>query len=579
MTIANKLYDRPHGFVGDVNATNPEDLPVLYISGTFKQAVSGSPYEGRLNINNAIGKCSTQLLTGNLPPGYTLTVDNINKQIVLRWPSFTSATTQIPNYNFANGDDGSWEMGQGWSIMEGITAPDPNDPGNDYQAQFANVNGDSMIMSNFYAPVARGIALGGIINASVDVQQGASSANKTGAAVRILFYDAVGFQVGGADGEVIKSGSDSQWKTSVLQTHIPSNAIYARIGATAYRSSQNRALWVDNFNWDLQQPSAGTNTQQTIPLSLQVTDSVERTAIWQGSVIVGPPIAIYSNGSTYRSTDKLRTSTNLGGVVQTVLETNNGFIGAEVSGSTSVITFYSSFDGLTWSPLSTIDISTVAPGKTASIYGFRKSSSAHYLLEDWTGLWRSTDQGKTWVLIKPAGNTASNGSLWCYDKIVIFGNSGIANGWVSNDDGLTYSALGSLGAIYGLGYLNNYYWFVTETGNIYKSDPTGANWTLSGSWPYGSLVSAWQIDDDVYFTKLQGTTPTNPVYITNDLVTYTLLTSPTNPSRISTVNKAPWGEIFLGNDSSTYVLIDGSLVQTIGSGPRSTSLNEYTFLR
>lgn len=286
MSIANKLYDRSHGFVGDVNATNPDDLPALYITGSLPDAPTGEAYEGRLQIHNAVGSCTVKLLSGTLPPGNTISVDNQHSQVVIKWPSFKAGTADIPNNNFSKGDDGSWELGPGWSIMSGVTPPDPNDPGDTHQAQFDNLTGESAILSNFLAPVADAKLLGAPINASVDVQQGASSANKAGAAVRVLFYDEVGFQVGGADGEVVKSGSDSNWATSHLSTPIPHDAVYARIGASAYRKSQNRTLWVDNLKWDLVQASQGIVTVGTVNLSIRVTDSVGRVADWSGTILV-----------------------------------------------------------------------------------------------------------------------------------------------------------------------------------------------------------------------------------------------------------------------------------------------------
>lgn len=284
MSIANKLYDRSHGFVGDVNATNPDDLPALYITGSLPDAPTGEAYEGRLQIHNAVGSCTVKLLSGTLPPGNTVSVDNQHSQVVIKWPSFKAGTADIPNNNFSKGDDGSWELGPGWSIMSGVTPPDPNDPGDTHQAQFDNLTGESAILSNFLAPVADAKLLGAPINASVDVQQGASSANKAGAAVRVLFYDEVGFQVGGADGEVVKSGSDSNWATSHLKVSIPSDAVYARIGASAYRKSQNRTLWVDNLKWDLVQAAQGTATPGSITISVQVIDSLNRVAVWSGSI-------------------------------------------------------------------------------------------------------------------------------------------------------------------------------------------------------------------------------------------------------------------------------------------------------
>jgi hypothetical protein len=123
------------------------------------------------------------------------------------------------------------------------------------------------------------------------VQQGASDENAAGAAARLAFFDASNKRIAHLydDGNVIKSGSDSDWQLSSGDITAPPESAFVAPGASAYRDRQNAPLWVDNLRWNMEQAAQGTDTAGDIPLSLRVTDSAGRTADWSGSISVGPP--------------------------------------------------------------------------------------------------------------------------------------------------------------------------------------------------------------------------------------------------------------------------------------------------
>lgn len=280
MSIANRLYDRPHG-----SNLSPVNEAALYVDGSFPSAAANLAYIGRLQIHNAIGACKVKLLSSDpaLPKGYTLGVDNTTHEVVLKWPAYQSGTVAIPNANFELGDDGSWDLGPGWSIMSGVTAPDPNDAGSSWQAQYANQGGNSLLIHRMAADVSPGQS----ITCSCDVQQGASSSASAGAAVRLRFTDDAGTIIQEFDGAAVMSGSNSEWHTSSLSANVPGGATKVHIGADAVRNRENKPLWVDNFQWNLTQEALGTNEAHTITLSLRVTDTSGRTADWSGSIDVG----------------------------------------------------------------------------------------------------------------------------------------------------------------------------------------------------------------------------------------------------------------------------------------------------
>lgn len=64
------------------------DGPPLYITGVLPEITPRLAYEGRLQIHNAIGRCSVQIMPGSdpLPPGSTVYIDHATQQIVVAWP-------------------------------------------------------------------------------------------------------------------------------------------------------------------------------------------------------------------------------------------------------------------------------------------------------------------------------------------------------------------------------------------------------------------------------------------------------------------------------------------------------------
>lgn len=279
MSIANKLYDVSHGKTTGIDISS---LPTMYIDGTLPDVPAGDSYEGRLQIHNNVGACTVKLLSGDLPGGYVLTVDNTNSQVVLTWPTRTLTST-LPNNNFAQGDTG-YTKGAGWSIVQGDNTLDPDDPGNSWEGLFVHQIGESAMMSTSLVPCTPGKTY----TASIDVQTGNAREHSHGAAVRINFYDVSGTRLDGAggDGNVVKQTTGNAWAKSSVSVTAPPLANYISGGFASYRMHQDYALWVDNFQWNVEGSDVGTDTADIINLSLQVKDSLGRTADWSGTINV-----------------------------------------------------------------------------------------------------------------------------------------------------------------------------------------------------------------------------------------------------------------------------------------------------
>lgn len=256
-------------------------LPVLAISGSLAAARPELAYEGRLAIAN-LGQATAEVIavTGALPPGATVTVDNAADQVVVAWPAYQASAAPIPNADFEQGD-AQWLKGPGWSVVQNDVNDDPNTPTSQWAAKFANQGGNVELRN----AVRMAVTAGQPISASCRVQQGASSAGNAGAAVRLFFQPATGVEVM-REGNLVDSGSNSAWGTSALNTTAPVTGT-VQIGCRGKRHRQNKPLWVDNFAWNVTQPSVGINVETTLgPITLRIRDTLGREAEWTGSILV-----------------------------------------------------------------------------------------------------------------------------------------------------------------------------------------------------------------------------------------------------------------------------------------------------
>ncbi len=250
-------------------------LPPLTVTGALAPYRRGEAYSGFLTINGAVGKCTVQLISGSLPSGYRLYVDNVLKRVYLKWDAYvgTEGIYALPNYSFEDGEEG-WQFGEGWSVTTGAHHHGTK------AAAFSNFTGDSEIVGPLI-PLAGSNAE---ITLRCQVQQGASSKGNVGARVFLRWYSGPA-EVSTSYGNLIDSASGGAWKESAVAARRPSEANAVRPGIRGTRKKQNKPLYVDEVAWDFRW-IPGYDSSEPIPLTLQVKDSLNRVAVWSGTLVV-----------------------------------------------------------------------------------------------------------------------------------------------------------------------------------------------------------------------------------------------------------------------------------------------------
>lgn len=269
-----RLYSRPL-------MADDEVLPPLSITGVVNAYTPGSAYETRLQIINGIGRCTVEVLEQSLPGGATVRVDNITKEVVIKWPAFVEVVaeeTLLPNGGFESGDDGTWHAGPGWSIGSG-SGYDVH--GGSFSARFANVKTKG---SDLFSPLIPA-KVNDYIRVKGYIQQGASSKGNAGARVVLSYHDKDGKELQYNLGNLVTSGKNGSWNTSVAEGAAPKDTASVMVRFSAYRNKENHPLWVDDITWN-HKYTLGTNTDPTYYVRLRVTDSLNRQAEWAGVIPV-----------------------------------------------------------------------------------------------------------------------------------------------------------------------------------------------------------------------------------------------------------------------------------------------------
>lgn len=269
MTSPHILFTRPLGlrFVGQ---------PPLQVVGQLDGYTAGEAYEGRLQIINNIGDCTVQWVSGTMPPGTSVRVDNSTHEVVVAWPEYEPPdpnTTVVPNGSFEAGDV-NWSKGAGWLIGQG-SGFDAYD--GSWSAAYTGRGTSSL--EGTRVPVVVGTSITG----SIQVQQGGSSKGNVVAGVMLLWYDAAGNLIDYDVGNIVRSGSNGAWHISTVTASAPAGSFYVALGVTANRKRQNRRLWVDQGRWNHSYAS-GANSDDDYCLVLLVRDAAGREAMWEGCV-------------------------------------------------------------------------------------------------------------------------------------------------------------------------------------------------------------------------------------------------------------------------------------------------------
>lgn len=312
--------------------------PPLRVTGSLATAVPSLAYEGRLQIRDPIGPCTVIQLDGDiLPPGASLFVDNITKEVVLAWPAYQE-TGVIPfadgNGNFELGDV-AWSKGAGWAIENSGGGND----GFGAKVGVFRAQGESFMEALSFSPTFPGQAFTGQVN----VQQGASSKHNVGAGIGMRFYDRDKTLLSTQLGTFIDDGSKGAWHMSTGSFQTPAGAWLVRPVIRGNRTRENKPLWVDDGSWTLQ-GSVGINYMTRLCMTLRVRDSAGRVADWSGCVSVGnPAVGISAAVRHWWNCDETSAATILadqtGNAALTLLNKGNASFGGATlrgAGSTSI---------------------------------------------------------------------------------------------------------------------------------------------------------------------------------------------------------------------------------------------------
>lgn len=271
MTSPHILFTRPLAlrFAGQ---------PVLQVVGQLEGYTAGQAYQGRLQIINNIGDCTVDWVSGAMPPGTTVRVDNATHEVVIEWPDYQLPdpnNTPVPNGSFEEGDT-KWEKGAGWLIGSSGSGDFDTYDGT-WSAAYTG-RGMSTLMG-----VRVPVVVGTEITASIQVQQGASSKSNVSAVVLLCWFDANGNLFDYDIGNIVSSGSDGAWHISQVTAKAPSGSFEVAFAANANRRRQNKRLWVDQARWNHSYPT-GTNGDDDYCIVLRVRDAAGRDASWSGCV-------------------------------------------------------------------------------------------------------------------------------------------------------------------------------------------------------------------------------------------------------------------------------------------------------
>lgn len=387
----------------------------LSVTGGFGYYTQNDAYEGRIQINNNIGDCAVALLSGALPPGYSIYVDNATHEVVVTWPPYSATYGQLvnsPNLGFELGDLW-WSKGSGWTIETG------NDPIDGlWYGVFDRAYGDSLIENQVPMPCVPGR----VISGTMRIRQGASSKGNAGGCSRIEWLDVAMNVIGFAEGELIYSGSHGEVKYSPFSAIAPAGTAFVRAAARGFRYRQNERVQFDSFSWNAgYYPPAtniiGTNGVADIPLSLRVTDSAGRNADWTGTI--------------YGLSHALSWASFNTGSTQSIVSHAYGN-GVWLVGANNGVLSRSPDNGATWQQ---INLTGLGFNTAADIHGIAYSGAQWYITI-YDRYITSVDDGKTWAYaVMQANNSNGAAGIFLIDGVL----------WVSSIVAGVYSIATLLG--------------------------------------------------------------------------------------------------------------------------------------
>lgn len=278
--MRSRVHDRP--FLDQHGAVEAVDGLPLYVTGELAAYDPGNPYEARLQIHNAIGDCTVELLTANLPDGGGVAVDNATSEVVVAWPAFVSRPTTLVNPGFETGDLSSWT----YSTIGGnatMLVSSVHSSSGQYAAHWpggSGTGGEGGIEFVAVADTKGPVVPGTLIRASVRGMYNPNGHTKGSQfQARLHWYDAGDVYLGDTKGfRFYGRKYNGKWATSPVEGHAPAGAAFVRVAM--WGRARAGDVFFDNAEWALP-PVTGTLGGE-VCLSLRVRDSAGRTADWSG---------------------------------------------------------------------------------------------------------------------------------------------------------------------------------------------------------------------------------------------------------------------------------------------------------
>lgn len=261
MSHSPRLFMRPL-------AVQPAPVP-LDVVGTPPKYLPDLQYLTRLSITGGVGKFKAEVVSSNnLHPSAQIYVDNVTKELVIRWPPFKTnppVLGLVRNGDFSDGLN-FWEAKTpGWKIGSGQGGTD-----------FPCLEFPGDILGEGYIDSEQVPCLpGDVINFGCDVQQGASAAGNAGGQAALVFINNAGEETV-MRGTLVDDGANREYHPSRLLREAPADVRYVRGRLYGKRTRENKSVFFDNVTWD-HAYSSGNNGTLPVDITIRVTDSMNRS--------------------------------------------------------------------------------------------------------------------------------------------------------------------------------------------------------------------------------------------------------------------------------------------------------------
>lgn len=264
-----RLFDRP--LIID------DPLSSMYIDGQYDDYSPGSAYEGRVNINRSVGRCTVEILSSNLPPGAYAYVDNVFKQVVVKWPAYTPPVdtfTLLENGDFSKGDTGAWtNTGPGNPF---IIEPDSD---GQMSMKFQSGFGGGHYSESPLAPITD---INRQITATGRIAQGKSSKRKMWGGIVLVFHDKDRNYLNHLESNWVNSGGGyKDVKVVAAAANVLAKFVSVRIHFD--RKGQNHPAWADDIKWD-HVWTQGYDSDEQLFVEVEVTDALNNKARHRGVI-------------------------------------------------------------------------------------------------------------------------------------------------------------------------------------------------------------------------------------------------------------------------------------------------------